>query len=356
MKTVMVTVATVDYIPLSLISLGTARDKAQMQDFYLFVTNLPREHKKYVVEKLSGQFGWVNVLCEDDLEKSDKEKFNLLRKNYSKAEHANIAKFFAIKRVMSFIEEGDIVVFGDSDLYFLNGINVKDMIGESSVGLTPQLCSPVGDNEEHEVMVHGWINAGFMIFKKKSIVYEIIEYLISRISKRGLIAPFIGLSADQTWVSGLPYMFPEEVKVLHDKNLNVAYWNIKERRLGVVNGSNYVINDSLPLVFYHFSGFDQNNSNQVSKHSNILLDDHPSIKKLWKEYCDIYNSMIDKVGKFNDVAVLPNAEDSTYNRIRAHEILMSVNLYKTMPQIGTFTKIGLKADGLIKRFLNLLIN
>src|SRR5690606_6597623 len=51
-----------------------------------------------------------------------------------------------------------------------------------------------------------------------------------------------------------------------DPTYNVAYWNFKQRPLTETDAG-YAVNGQ-PLTFLHFSGFDLDNLEQVSRHQN----------------------------------------------------------------------------------------
>jgi hypothetical protein len=63
-----------------------------------------------------------------------------------------------------------------------------------------------------------------------------------------------GLHTDQKWADYVPVYFRDEVEIVAHDGLNVAHWNLDERRLARVDDS-YVVNGR-PLLLFHFSGFD----------------------------------------------------------------------------------------------------
>src|SRR5208282_3977814 len=61
-----------------------------------------------------------------------------------------------------------------------------------------------------------------------------------------------GLFVDQKWIDFVPCYF-NSVLVLKHPGCNMAYWNLHERTLEKV-GETWIVNNSEPLIFYHFSG------------------------------------------------------------------------------------------------------
>ena len=71
--------------------------------------------------------------------------------------------------------------------------------------------------------------------------------------------------------------------VLRDPGVNVAYWNLEERRLER-DGDRYTVNGE-PLRFFHFSGFDPARPFALSSHqTRIRLPDEPVLAALCEQY------------------------------------------------------------------------
>lgn len=349
MKKALLTVATVDYIPIALIALESARKNIQADLYYLFVTNVSTENVKALAEMFKADYPWLVLLTSESLDENVRKSYESLRESYSRAEHAMIGKFFSIELVLNYLNENDIVTFLDSDLYFINTFEIEDVFsGQSLVALTPQLCSPIGDDAEHDIMIHGWINSGFMIFKKAIKTLEIVGWLKDRMFKRGMLAPFLGLSGDQTWVAALPFLYSEYVTILFQKNINVAYWNLKERNIELQSDGRYLINRTQELIFFHFSGFIPN-SPKISKHSDLLLKDYPAVGTLHGKYRENYLAVSEKMKNLKDINILNNSSEKIYSRIKTHQNFLGHNLYRSMPKIGMFTRLGMILDAILRR-------
>jgi glycosyltransferase involved in cell wall biosynthesis len=73
------------------------------------------------------------------------------------------------------------------------------------------------------------------------------------------------------------------VHILRDPGVNVAYWNLGERRVES-DGARYTV-DGRPLRFFHFSGFDPGRPFALSTHqTRIRLPDEPVIAALCEQY------------------------------------------------------------------------
>ena len=74
-----------------------------------------------------------------------------------------------------------------------------------------------------------------------------------------------GIFVDQRWVDLVPGMF-QGVQIVRDPGYNVAYWNLSHRK---VTGTepDYQVSGA-PLCFFHFSGYDPDQPDQLSRHQN----------------------------------------------------------------------------------------
>ena len=93
-----------------------------------------------------------------------------------------------------------------------------------------------------------------------------------------------GLFTDQRWVNFAPTMF-EGVHILRDPAYNIAYWNLHYRGAGIEFDTGQLFLDYNPVTFFHFSGFDPDDIEIVSKHQNrFLLSDLPNLRPLFEFY------------------------------------------------------------------------
>ena len=79
-----------------------------------------------------------------------------------------------------------------------------------------------------------------------------LDWWASRLRRDCLFCEPMGVHADQRWLDLVPSYFDHHV--LRDPGVNVAQWNLHERRLRREDGS-FTVNGA-PLRTFHFSGFD----------------------------------------------------------------------------------------------------
>jgi hypothetical protein len=78
----------------------------------------------------------------------------------------------------------------------------------------------------------------------------------------------------------------------------MAPWNLHERVLTLRNDK-YFVNNEYPLVFYHFSEYDPNKSDSLSKgYTRVNFHDNVVLKKVYDKYGqEVLNNNYNKLSK-----------------------------------------------------------
>lgn len=188
-----------------------------------------------------------------------------------------------------FAEGFDRVVMIDPDvLCFGQFDEVWGALDNSDVVLTPHVSAPLpldGQKpDDMEFVTAGFINAGFMAARKSEGTKICLEWMMRTVPDFGFFAPEYHSYADQTLMSCLPWYFPNTVSVIRHAGLNVAYWNLHERRLAILDGKFFC--SGQPLVFFHFSGFDTRQPQRLTKHTKreFNSDTNAVVSKLVENY------------------------------------------------------------------------
>ena len=147
-------------------------------------------------------------------------------------------------------------IFFDPDIYVYSPLD--EMLADldrHDILLTPHLQAPIGDEcppTETDILQSGAYNLGFIAMRRGEVAEWFVNWWARRLTTLCIIDKPRGLFLDQKWVDLVPGMFPG-VKVVRHPGWNVAYWNLRNRRLAI-SGAGFTVND-VPLVFFHFSGF-----------------------------------------------------------------------------------------------------
>ena len=157
------------------------------------------------------------------------------------------------------MEEGwQSVVFLDPDMLVISSLNeVIDVVVKNSLTLTPHILNLVEENSienfDKTLLNVGMFNAGFIGLSQSREALDFLRWWESRAVESGILFQNSGLYFDQRWLDLAPG-YVEELCILRDPGVNVAYFNLSNRRIEIENGD-YVVNGS-KLKLIHFSGFD----------------------------------------------------------------------------------------------------
>lgn len=158
---------------------------------------------------------------------------------------------------------------------------------ENDIVITPHFLSPINDDKwqaEEDFLNAGVYNLGFIAIKDTDNSRKMIDWWEDRLRTKAYINFCKGMFTDQLWISFVP-AFYERVKIFKNMGYNVAYWNLHERTLSVVDGK-YFINDTTPLVFYHYASFRPLNPTLISSgQRRYTFEDRPDIVSLFQNYC-----------------------------------------------------------------------
>ncbi|MFT3781746.1 MAG: hypothetical protein QM790_06975 [Nibricoccus sp.] len=181
-----------------------------------------------------------------------------------------------------------IVLYFDPDIKIFAPLKpILKALEDSSILLTPHILSPVPDSHapfgEHLFLNYGIYNLGFCGMRWTPETAKALDWWSDRLEHQCKDDVRNGLYVDQLWANLIPIFF-KEVNISKNIGLDVAYWNLHERRLSEVNGTWFVNNDT-PLVFYHFSSFEYSNSQSLGKFSvHYNLSNRPEMAPLFDQY------------------------------------------------------------------------
>jgi glycosyltransferase involved in cell wall biosynthesis len=179
----------------------------------------------------------------------------------------------------------DRVVYLDPDVFVYTPLVELDAAPDALLTLTPHLTGSIeGDDHpsERTVLQSGAYNLGFLAASRRAPLAGFLEWWREKLERQCVVDLERGLFVDQKWLDLAPGMFPD-VKVLRHDGYNVAYWNLRQRRLRAEGGGITV--NGQPLRFFHFSGLDAAQPELVSRHDGRLMRaDLPEVGALIDAY------------------------------------------------------------------------
>lgn len=172
------------------------------------------------------------------------------------------------------------IYYFDPDILVLNRLDaLEQMLDQHSILLTPHVYTPekeyqaIVDNEQNSLM-YGLYNLGFLAVKMTGQGRQFIDWWADRLGSFCYDDRENGLFTDQRWVDLAPVFF-DDVGIVREPQYNVATWNLNSRR--ATGRAPYEIEiNGKPLVFYHFSGFDNGSQKAMLErygaHSPVLFE------------------------------------------------------------------------------------
>lgn len=183
--------------------------------------------------------------------------------------------------------EADNIIYFDPDIIVFDKLNhLEENLEKYNIIVTPHIVTPYNDNKwqnEEDVVNTGIFNFGFVAMHRSEDTRKMVDWWCKKLEKECLIDLCNGLFVDQHWADFFPVYFD---KVLINKHLgyNVAYWNLHERLCSQIDGK-WLINQTTPLQFFHYSGYLIAKPNEVSKYQNrISFEERPDIAPLFELY------------------------------------------------------------------------
>jgi glycosyltransferase involved in cell wall biosynthesis len=183
---------------------------------------------------------------------------------------------------------GSPVLYLDPDcLVFRSLDRIADLATAHSLVLTPHVMSPIPRDglliDERTLLWSGMFNLGFVCVSADARPF--LEWWHERTMFDAVSDPREGLFTDQRWIDFVPSLFPHVV--LRDRGCNVAYWNLFERPIERLQDGTITAGGA-PLAFFHFSGYDADRPQTLSKHQGehprAQLSNEPVVRELTDAY------------------------------------------------------------------------
>jgi hypothetical protein len=215
------------------------------------------------------------------------DNFDYMNSNYNIIEFNTAVKPYYFDHLMKIYDNAKGFIYLDPDIMVFNNFSyLEDNLRQHDIILTPHICTPIKvetDYKEGLFLNHGIYNLGFIALKKNSNTQAFIDWWKGRLRENCIIDTSNGIFVDQLPINFVPIYF-DNVYVSKNMGLNMAYWNLHERKINEENGVFYV--NETPLVFFHFSSFVAN-GNAISKIVKYYtFENRPDLLPLAKIYAE----------------------------------------------------------------------
>ncbi len=206
---------------------------------------------------------------------------------YNITELNTAVKPFVFKYLFDIHPETATIIYLDPDIIVYDAFNEIENAGiENNFILTPHFTTAINDPfqlSEEAILNCGLYNLGFLCLKRRGRVFEFLDWWMERLKDRCFINMEKGWFVDQIWINFVP-LYYEGALILRHSGYNMAYWNLHERKLEN-RGGKYYVNETYPLVFYHFSGYNVLSPEGISKYQDrYTFESRPEMSTLFEEY------------------------------------------------------------------------
>ncbi|GGB90806.1 glycosyltransferase [Dyadobacter sediminis] len=205
-----------------------------------------------------------------EIDRIDIKDFQEMAGRYNITELNTAVKPFYFTYFFKQYPEAENVIYFDPDIIVFQPLTgLLDSLAKHKAVLTPHINSPIEDrlvpNELHHLNT-GIYNLGFAAFRRSEETTKFVHWWEEKLRYECLIDLCNGLFVDQNWMNFLPIFMPE-THIERNPGYNAAYWNLHERTFSVKNETVFV-NEINPLIFFHYSGYDPEKPDVLSKYQN----------------------------------------------------------------------------------------
>lgn len=262
----LLTVATASYVYLASVMFTHARRMNPELRPTLLVADVDRDGLTQVRDALDPD---IDVLCCDDL---GFDFIPEMRTYYGTLEFCSALKALGSAHVLRNDTE---CLFLDPDMLVLDSLHDTVLKCTGDIVVSAHAFAPYPSDgaapDDLELCQSGFINGGVLLARRTETSTPALDWLADKACYQWFVAPAVGLYGDQQWLSALFYLFRSRTRLIEDRGVNVAYWNLHERHLRKENGR-IMLASGEPLRLMHFSGFAMPSGGKLTKHSQRRFD------------------------------------------------------------------------------------
>jgi hypothetical protein len=269
-----VTICAINYLSKALVLQESYKRFHPDNDFFILLIDMKNDR----VERSHPD---THFLWFEDLDIPNKFKYALM---YDIIELNTNVKPSILKQLL---KNYNTVLYIDPDIEVFGFLGpVYQQLEKSSIVVTPHTLTPILDGHnpsDIDFSRFGSYNLGFLGVRQCDEALRFLDWWSERCLKLGFYEPQSGLAVDQKWIDLAPSFFPD-LWILRNPGLNVAFWNLHERKLSCKDGVWYV-NEEYPLYFFHFSSFNEHDFELIAnKQDRFVRGGRPDVIPLAESY------------------------------------------------------------------------
>jgi hypothetical protein len=237
-----------------------------------------------------------------------------LENRYDVVELNTALKPYYFEYLMVECKEEHVIYLDPDILVFGSFHKLNKLMDSNHIILTPHFTTPQPDEvspNDASMLRTGVYNLGFCAMSKSNETIAFLRWWQHKLRTFCYANLSIGLFTDQIWMVYAP-CFVEKTHILRNLGYNVANWNLHERKISKVN-DHFIVNDQIPLIFFHYSNYNVNNPNiYASYNDRFRKENRPDVWPLFDLYVHTLNELkhndFKKIKPFYGKPVKPNTK------------------------------------------------
>lgn len=214
---------------------------------------------------------------------------------------------------------------------------------------TPHALTPydgVGRPGDTDLLRFGSNNLGFFAVRRSKAAEQMLHWWHERCRLECFYEPQLGLGVDQKWID-LAFAFFDDMGLLKDPGLNVAFWNLHERQLSHTDAG-WRVNGGTTLGFVHFSSFvDADEQAVADKQTRYAVGSRPDFSqagKVYRDYLQRGRALVKvadsrySYGQFDNGATVSPALRRFYAVSERPEVLAELNPFSAQGTVYRFAR------------------
>lgn len=179
------------------------------------------------------------------------------------------------------------ITYLDPDIRIYSSLErLHELALEHGLVLIPHNTEPLPDDGKRpnqiDILLAGVYNLGYVSLSAGPEEDKLLRWWQQQLLNDCRVDPLNGYFVDQRWFDLAPGLVSDHT-IVREPQYNTAYWNIHGRDLDF-DGERYTVNGQ-PLAFFHFSGFDPQLPDVLSRHqSRVMLSGDPALARICSEY------------------------------------------------------------------------
>lgn len=212
--------------------------------------------------------------------------FESLSFKYDVVELATAVKPYALEFILNNYGITQLIYL-DPDIYVFKRLDyIFSLLQKYSILLTPHITQSFPEDDkgmiDQHILLAGIYNLGFIGIANSPDTKLFLKWWQNKLYNYCLMDSANGMCVDQRWIDFVPIFFKGVYIILED-GYNISYWNLHQQNIEFKDDT-WVCNQDL-LYFYHFSGVNINNLEEISKYQNRYnLTNRPELRPLFEFY------------------------------------------------------------------------